>query len=43
MFIKISVPDESLQILKGFDKNNTLFYGNIPFSQFILNFEYDVC
>ena len=41
--IKISVPDESLQILKGFDKNNTLFYGNIPFSQFILNFEYDVC
>jgi hypothetical protein len=41
--IKISVPDESLQILRGVDKNNSLFYGNIPFSQFILNFDYDVC
>ena len=41
--IRISVPDESAHILKGTDKNNIIFYGNIPFSQFILNFDYELC
>ena len=41
--LRISVPDESSHILKGTDKNNIIFYGNIPFSQFILNFDYELC
>lgn len=40
--VRISVPDESINILKGIDKNNYLFYGNIPFSQFIINFDYEL-
>ena len=40
--IKISVPDESIKILKGYDKNNNKLFGNIPFSQFILNFDYEL-
>ena len=40
--IKISVPDECLNTLKGYDKYNKSFYGYIPFSQFILNFDYEV-
>jgi len=40
--IKISVPDESISILKGYDKYNKSYYGYIPFSQFILNFDYEV-
>ena len=38
--IKISVPDEIVGLLKGIDKYNNTFYGYIPFSQFILNFDY---
>lgn len=41
--IKISVPESTVENLKGFDKNNNIFYGNIPFSQFILNFDYELC
>ena len=41
--IRISVPDSSAEILKGVDKNNVIFYGNIPFSQFVLNFDYELC
>ena len=41
--IRISVPSESSDILKGIDKNNVIFYGNIPFSQFVLNFDYELC
>jgi hypothetical protein len=40
--VKISVPDDCAQILKGSDKNDRPYYGNIPFSQFILNFDYDL-
>jgi hypothetical protein len=40
--IKISVPCSHIYILEGMDKNNRLSYGNIPFSQFILNFEYEL-
>ena len=40
--IKISVPEESINVLKGNDKNNSIFCGHIPFSQFILNFDYEV-
>ena len=40
--LKISVPEESVEILKGTDKNNNVLFGNIPFSQFILNFDYDL-
>ena len=38
--IKISIPDEIVGLLKGVDKYNNTFYGYIPFSQFILNFDY---
>jgi len=40
--VKISVPCSHTYILEGMDKNNRLSYGNIPFSQFILNFEYEL-
>lgn len=40
--IKISVPDEFISILKGTDKYNKVFYGFIPFSQFVLNFDYEL-
>lgn len=40
--IKISVPDYCSEILKGYDKHNKLFCGYIPFSQLIVNFEYDL-
>ena len=40
--VKISVPDDCAQILKGSDKTDRPHYGYIPFSQFILNFDYDL-
>jgi hypothetical protein len=40
--VRISVPKESSEILKGIDKYNNISFGNIPFSQFILNFDYDM-
>ncbi len=40
--IKISVPDDCISILKGSDKMDRAFYGHIPFSQFILNFDYNL-
>ena len=40
--VKISVPDDCIEILKGCDKMNRTFFGNIPFSQFILNFDYEL-
>jgi hypothetical protein len=40
--IKVSVPDYCTENLKGNDKYNKLFCGYIPFSQFIINFEYDL-
>lgn len=40
--VKISVPYDSTFILNGIDKNNKLTYGTIPFSQFIINFEYEL-
>jgi hypothetical protein len=40
--IKISVPDEFIPLLKGIDKYNKAFYGFIPFSQFVLNFDYEL-
>ena len=41
--IKISVPDGFIPLLKGTDKYNKAFYGFIPFSQFVLNFDYELC
>ena len=40
--VRISVPNDSLNKLRGFDKNNNELYGAIPFSQLILNFDYEV-
>jgi hypothetical protein len=40
--VRISVPYESNEILKGIDKYNNISFGNIPFSQFILNFDYEL-
>jgi len=40
--VKISVPCSHMNILEGVDKNNRTVYGNIPFSQFILNFDYEL-
>jgi hypothetical protein len=40
--VKISVPDDCISILKGNDKMDRAFYGTIPFSQFILNFDYNL-
>jgi hypothetical protein len=40
--VKVSVPNDCSEILKGIDKLNKTFYGNIPFSQFILNFDYEL-
>jgi len=40
--VKISVPDDCVQTLKGSDKTDRPYYGYIPFSQFILNFEYNL-
>jgi hypothetical protein len=40
--VKISVPNDCIDILKGYDKYNNILYGNIPFSQFILNFDYEI-
>ena len=40
--IRISVPPESVEILKGTDKYEKPFYGYIPFSQCILNFDYEI-
>ena len=40
--LKISVPDYSSDILKGFDKNNKIFCGYIPFSQMIINLDYEL-
>jgi hypothetical protein len=40
--IRISVPDSFIPLLKGTDKYNKLFFGFIPFSQFILNFDYEL-
>jgi len=40
--IKISVPDDFIPILKGTDKYNKVFYGFIPFSQFVINFDYEL-
>lgn len=40
--VRISVPDDCIQILKGLDKIDKVFYGYIPFSQFILQFDYEL-
>jgi hypothetical protein len=40
--IKISIPDKCIEILKGIDKYNKIFYGFVPFSQIVLNFDYEL-
>jgi hypothetical protein len=40
--LKVSVPDCCSEILKGFDKNSKLYHGFIPFSQFIVSFDYEI-
>jgi hypothetical protein len=40
--VKISVPCNSIKMLEGVDKNGSTSYGHIPFSQFILNFDYEM-
>ena len=40
--VKISIPDECIETLKGLDKYNKLFYGFVPFSQFVINFDYEL-
>ncbi len=40
--IKISVPKKSIDILKGLDKNHKILCGYIPFSQFVLNLDYEL-
>ena len=38
--IRITIDDDDIYCLKGFDNNEKLTYGHIPFNQFILNFDY---
>lgn len=38
--VRISIDNEDIYYLKGFNNNEKLTYGHIPFSQFILNFDY---
>ena len=40
--VRVSIPNESLNSLKGFDKNDKIFCGHVPFSQIIVNFDYDL-
>lgn len=40
--VKISINEQSINILKGLNKFGKLSYGHIPFSQFILNFDYEI-
>jgi hypothetical protein len=40
--VRVSVPDYSIYDLKGCDKASLPLYGKIPFSQFVLNFEYEL-
>jgi len=40
--VRISVANESYNLLKGFDKYNKMFCGHIPFSQFVLSFDYNL-
>ena len=40
--VKISLTEQSINILKGLNKFGKLSYGHIPFSQFILNFDYEI-
>ncbi len=40
--LKISVPTMYNETLIGVDKNNQLYHGNIPFSQFIVNLDYEL-
>jgi hypothetical protein len=40
--IKITINDQTINILKGLNKFGKLLYGHIPFSQFILNFDYEI-
>ena len=37
---KISIPNESFHVLNGYDKNNIISHGYVPFSQFLLHFDY---
>ena len=37
---KISIPNESFHVLNGYDKNQMISHGYIPFSQFLLQFDY---
>lgn len=38
--VRISLDEDDIYYLKGFDNNEKLTYGYVPFSQFILNFDY---
>ena len=40
--LKISVPNSSSNVLKGFDKYSKLYHGFIPFSQFIVSLDYEL-
>jgi hypothetical protein len=40
--VKVSIPDECIETLKGIDKYNKLFYGFVPFSQLVINFDYEL-
>lgn len=37
---KISIPIESFHVLNGYDKNQMISHGYVPFSQFLLQFDY---
>lgn len=38
--VRVSLDEDDIYYLKGFDANEKLNYGHVPFSQFILNFDY---
>jgi hypothetical protein len=40
--LKITIPDYCHDIIKGYDKYNKLFCGYVPFSQFIINLDYEL-
>jgi hypothetical protein len=38
--VKVGISNESVYQLRGFDKFNNMSYGFVPFSQFVLSFDY---
>jgi hypothetical protein len=40
--IRVSLPNENIETLKGYDKNYNVSYGFIPINQFLVKFDYEL-